>query len=141
MVDGLMQGFDLGAYGWIPRFATGKRISYVLGDASHAYNGMFPKFGITEPDQPRSPRCKIRDVPITRENGFGKPGVTRFRRHMVMLRPSHVLIYDELEADKPVTWTFMLHSLKPMEQLGNELVLHSQRQGRRAAPGSSAPRP
>ena len=31
MVDGLMQGFDLGAYGWIPRFATGARISYVLG--------------------------------------------------------------------------------------------------------------
>ena len=47
IVDGLMQGFDLGAYGWIPRFATGKRISYVLGDASHAYNGMFPKYGIT----------------------------------------------------------------------------------------------
>ncbi len=119
MVDGLVQGFDLGAYGWIPRFATGRRISYVLGDASHAYNGRFPKFGIDQPNQPRSSKSKNRDEFITHRNGYGMPGVTRFRRHMVMLRPSHVLIYDELEAEKPVTWTFMLHSLKPMEQLGN----------------------
>lgn len=120
MVDGLMQGFDLGAYGWIPRFATGKRISYVMGDASHAYNGMFPKYGISEPDKPLEPGFTKLGVPITRENGFGKPGVTRFRRHLVMLRPSHVLIYDELEAEKPVTWTFMLHSLNPVRQLGND---------------------
>ncbi len=119
MVDGLVQGFDLGAYGWIPRFATGNRISYVLGDASHAYNGMFPKFGITDPDEPRNAKSKNRDDFITRANGFGVPGVTRFRRHVVMLRPGRVLIYDELDAGKPVTWTFMLHSLKPMVQLGN----------------------
>ena len=118
LVDGMIQGFDLGAYGWLPRFVTGKRISYVLGDASHAYNGKFPKFGIDQPNQPRSAKSKNRDEFITRENGYGMPGVTRFRRHMVMLRPSHVLIYDELEAEKPATWTFMLHSLKPMEQLG-----------------------
>lgn len=119
MVDGLMQGFDLGAYGWIPRFATGHRISYVLGDASHAYNGMFPKYGVDDPDKPLESGKKALGVPITRENGFGKPGVTRFRRHLVLLRPNHVLIYDELEAGKPVTWTFMLHSLQPMAQLGN----------------------
>ena len=120
MVDGLMQGFDLGAYGWLPRFATGRRISYVLGDASHAYNGRFPKYGIDDPDKPLEPGFQKLGVPITRENGFGKPGVTRFRRHMIMLRPSHVLIYDELEAAMPVTWTYMLHSLKPIRQLGND---------------------
>jgi hypothetical protein len=119
MVDGLMQGFDLGAYGWIPRFATGKRISYVMGDASHAYNGMFPKYGISDPSKPLEPGFTKLGVPITRENGFGKPGVTRFRRHLVMLRPSHILIYDELEEEKPVTWSFMLHSLQPIHQLGN----------------------
>jgi hypothetical protein len=118
LVDGMIQGFDLGAYGWLPRFATGKRISYVLGDASHAYNGRFPKFGIDQPNGPRSAKSKNRDEFITRENGYGMPGVTRFRRHMILLRPSHVLIYDELEAEKPVTWTFMLHSLNPMEQPG-----------------------
>jgi hypothetical protein len=114
----MVQGFDLGAYGWLPRFATGKRISYVMGDASHAYNGRFPKFGIDQPNLPRSAKSKNRDEFITRENGYGMPGVTRFRRHMIMLRPSHVLIYDELEAGKPVTWAFMLHSLQPMKQSG-----------------------
>jgi hypothetical protein len=119
LVDGLMQGFDLGAYGWMPRFATGRRISYALGDASHAYNGMFPKYGVTQSDDPLPPGLIVLGVPVTRENGFGKPGVTRFRRHLVMLRPSHLLLYDELEAEKPVTWTFLLHSLKPMRQPGN----------------------
>lgn len=119
LVDGLMQGFDLGAYGWMPRFATGSRISYALGDASHAYNGMFPKYKVTEPDQALPPGLEALGVPITRENGFGKPGVTRFRRHVVMLRPSHLIIYDELEAAKPVTWTFQLHALKLMQQRGN----------------------
>jgi hypothetical protein len=52
-------------------------------------------------------------------NGFGDSGVTRFRRHMVMLRPHHVLIYDELEAKKPITWTFQLHSRVEMQQIGD----------------------
>jgi hypothetical protein len=129
LVDGLMQGFDLGAYGWIPRFATGQRISYVLGDASHAYNGMFPKYGIDDPDKPLEPGFTKLGVPITRENGFGKPGVTRFRRHLVMLRPSHVLVYDELEAEKPVTWTFLLHSLQSLAQLGNSWFATANSQG------------
>lgn len=120
LADGCMQGFDLGAYGWIPRFVTGSRISYVLGDASHAYNGMFPKYGIADPDEPLEKGKTGLGVPITREGGFGKPGVTRFRRHVVMLRPSHVLVYDELEAERPITWTFMLHSLSPIKQLGND---------------------
>ncbi len=121
LADGLMQGFDLGAYGWLPRFATSPRISYVLGDASRAYNGMFPKYGVSDPDQPLAPGQIALGVPITRENGFGKPGVTRFRRHLVMLRPRHVLIYDELEAARPITWTFTLHSLGPIKQFGNDL--------------------
>lgn len=120
LADGCMQGFDLGAYGWIARFATGPRISYVLGDASHAYNGLFPKYGVKDPDEPLEPGRTALSVPITRANGFGKPGVTRFRRHVAMLRPGHVLIYDELEADRPITWTFMLHSLTPIIQLGND---------------------
>ncbi|HSI34364.1 MAG TPA: DUF4962 domain-containing protein, partial [Tepidisphaeraceae bacterium] len=120
LADGCMQGFDLGAYGWLPRFATGSQISYVLGYASHAYNGMFPKYGVKDPDQPLEPGKTALGVPITRENGFGKPGVTRFRRHVALLRPSHVLVYDELEADRPITWTFMLHSLTPVKQLGND---------------------
>lgn len=133
LVDGLMQGFDLGAYGWIPRFATGSRISYALGDASHAYNGMFPKYSVTDPDKPLPAGLTALGVPITRELGFGKPGVTRFRRHLVMLRPSHILIYDELEASKPVTWTFQLHSQQLMQQRGHATFITANGKGTASA--------
>lgn len=109
LADGLVQGFDLKAYGWLPRFATGRRISYVLGDASRAYTGTWPKY---------TDRKTPVEVPITPEFGFGNPGITRFRRHVALLRPHHVIVYDELEAEKPVTWTFALHSLQPVRQLG-----------------------
>lgn len=113
MAGGMVQGFDLSAYGWLPRFATGDRISYVLGDASRAYTGTYPKYAVGDGEKFQGV------VPITAANGFGKPGVNRFRRHLVMLRPSHVLIYDELEAETPITWMFQLHSTKPITQLGN----------------------
>lgn len=118
LVDGLMQGFDASAYGWIPRFVTGERISYVLGDASHAYNGAFPKYGVI-PGQPIPPGFTKLGVPITAENGFGRPGVTHYRRHLALLRPRHVVVYDELEAEKPVRWSFLLHAVNPMTLVGD----------------------
>lgn len=118
LIDGCMQGFDLGAYGWLPRFATGQRLSYVLGDASHAYNGLFPKYGVTNADRPLPKGFTALGVPIHRDNGFGKPGLKRYRRHVVMLRPNYVLLYDELEASTPVTWSFQLHALQAIEQRG-----------------------
>ena len=111
LADGLVQGFDLKAYGWLPRFVTGRRISYVLGDASHAYTGTWPKY---------TDRKAPVEVPITPEYGFGNPGVTRFRRHVALLRPHHVLVYDELAAERPVTWTFALHALRPIRRLADD---------------------
>lgn len=119
--DGLVQGFDQGAYAWIARFASGERISYVLGDASHAYNAKHHNFNVPyRPDLKAADKVQTRRNwdGATRANGFGDPGVTRFRRHIAMLRPHHILIYDELEAKKPITWTFQLHSRKEMKQLG-----------------------
>jgi hypothetical protein len=63
-------------YGWIARYLHGQRITYCLGDASHAY---------------------------------GNAGLTLFRRHVAFLRPSTVVIYDELEADHPAQWSWLLH--------------------------------
>ena len=42
-------------------------------------------------------------------NAYGDAGLTRFRRHVVLLRPSTVVIYDELEADHPAEWSWLLH--------------------------------
>jgi Domain of unknown function (DUF4962)/Heparinase II/III-like protein len=64
-------------YGAVVRYLHGRRITYCLGDASHAY---------------------------------GDAGLTVFRRHVALLRPSTVVIYDELEADHPAQWSWLLHS-------------------------------
>lgn len=65
------------AFGRIPRYLHGRRITYCMGDASGAY---------------------------------GQAGLTCFRRHIALLRPSTLVIYDELEADHPAQWSWLLHS-------------------------------
>jgi len=84
LIDGEGQPFDAGAYGWMPRFLHGNQISYALGDASKAYSA-----------------SDLKTVDL---------GMKRFRRHYLMLRPSTIVIYDELEADHPAEWTWLLHN-------------------------------
>ncbi len=74
------------SYGWMPRFLHGDKISYSLGDASNAYDNE-------------------EQVPQT-------AGLTRFRRHLIFLRPATIVIYDELEADHDAEWSWLIHSHK-----------------------------
>lgn len=103
LVDGIGQPFTTRAYGKITRMLNGDHISYALGDASNAYCGVseypmweknFERAGITQ----------------TPENGFGETPLTKYRRHIFLLHPDIVLIYDDLEASKPVRWDWLLHS-------------------------------
>ncbi|MFT4566198.1 MAG: hypothetical protein ACI9FN_001152 [Saprospiraceae bacterium] len=84
LIDGEGQPFDAGAYGWMPRFLHGEQISYTVGDASNAYSA-----------------SDLKSVDL---------GMKRFRRHYIMLRPSIIVIYDELEADHRAEWTWLLHN-------------------------------
>jgi hypothetical protein len=85
LIDGKGQPIGAGeSYGWIPRFLHGESISYALGDASMAYDNRF-----------REPQ---------------KAGMKLFRRHLIFLRPSIIVIYDELEADHAAEWTWLIHS-------------------------------
>jgi hypothetical protein len=84
LIDGEGQPFDAGAYGWMPRFLHGNQISYAVGDASNAYSA-----------------ADLQTV---------EPGIKRFRRHYIMLRPTTIVVYDELEADHPAEWTWLLHN-------------------------------
>lgn len=43
-------------------------------------------------------------------NAYGDAGLTRFRRHVVFLRPGIVAVYDDLEADHAAEWSWLLHS-------------------------------
>ncbi len=109
-VDGKTQAYSHSAYGWIARFLDGKDISYALGDASHAY----VPFDISALNW----ETVLRDADsYTSEDGFiikdeDDPKVKKFRRHIAMLRPGIIVVYDDLEADKDVTWTMHLNGLE-----------------------------
>lgn len=103
LVNGIGQPYSTKGYGTVARALGGSHISYALGDASHAYGGIsddpmwvsaFEKAGLGQ----------------TPENGFGVTPLTRYRRHVLMLHPNIVLLYDELEASEPVRWEWLLHS-------------------------------
>ena len=85
LIDDHGQPFSDESYGWIPRFLHGKQISYAVGDASKAYSG-------------------------TEDGVKTDHGMKFFRRHYIMLRPSTVVIYDELEADHEAGWSWLLHN-------------------------------
>jgi len=103
LADGLGQPYTTQSYGWIARFATGDKLTYSLGDASNAYSGTLYR---DEMDR----MFKRFDVVANKETGFGDPGITKFRRHISMLEDDLIVIYDELEAKKPVEWSWLIHS-------------------------------
>lgn len=103
LVNGIGQPFSMSGYGCIPRAMGGEHISYCVGDASKAYAGIsddpmwiesFEKAGITQ----------------TPDNGFGTTPLTRYLRHVFVLHPNIVVLYDELEASESVRWDWLLHS-------------------------------
>lgn len=103
LVDGIGQPFTTRAYGKVTRMLSGEHISYACGDASNAYCGLtdYPMW------KKNFQNAKI-DESVA--NGFGETPLKKYRRHILMLHPDIVVIYDELEADKPVRWDWLLHS-------------------------------
>lgn len=103
LVDGIGQSFSTKAYGKVVRMLNGENISYCLGDASNAYSGI-SEYPMWEKNFLNS------KVEQSVENGFGETPLKKYRRHLFLLHPDIVVIYDELEADKPVRWDWLLHS-------------------------------
>lgn len=103
LVDDIGQPFSTKAYGNIVRMLNGEHISYALGDASNAYCGIseYPMW---------IRNFAIQNLEQSVENGFGETPLTLYRRHIFLLHPDKVLIYDEMEAKKPVRWDWLLHS-------------------------------
>ncbi|MBO9618295.1 MAG: DUF4962 domain-containing protein [Niabella sp.] len=102
LADSLSQKIGEEGYGWIPRSISGKEIQYALGDASNAYGEIKSAFWLD--------RFKQINVQPDRSNGFGDPGVTLYRRHMLQLSGGYIVLYDELEASKPIKWTTQFHA-------------------------------
>ena len=54
-------------------------------------------------------------------------GLKRYRRHVLMLRPRIVVVYDELEASKPVTWTWLAHAIEKIDADSAAMRLATER--------------
>jgi hypothetical protein len=52
--------------------------------------------------------------------------LTKFDRHLALVRPNIVVIYDELEARDDVQWELLLHSRIPSQEQGERLELEHQ---------------
>lgn len=120
LVDGMGQRIGTEGYGWIPRYYVGKNIGYVLGDASNAYGEVISTLWQT--------RAKLTHIEFTPKTGWDKNHVKTYRRHIVDLGDSGLIfVYDELEADKPVAWNYMLHSVTAPITFGKQnKTLHVQ---------------
>lgn len=102
LVDGIGQPFSTTAYGMVTRALSGAHILYCLGDASQAYRGGNDAMWVEN--------LKKAGIDATPENGFGPTPLSCFRRHVALLQPNKVVIYDELAAEEPVSWQWLLHS-------------------------------
>jgi hypothetical protein len=81
------QTYSNNAFGWISRFMQGEEIAYIKGDATNAYNN----------------------------EETGKPEVKKVIRHLVLIKPDLIIIYDELESEKDVRWGWLIHSFQKMK--------------------------
>lgn len=107
LVDGKSQAYSHSAYGWIGRFLDGENISYAMGDASNAYVPFDISAINWQTVLEKAGAFNSGEGFIMSEED--DPKVRKFRRHVAMLRPGVVVVYDDLEADKAVTWTFQLN--------------------------------
>jgi hypothetical protein len=104
LVNGMGQRIGTEGYGWIPRYYVSDNISYVAGDASNAYGKVISPLWLLRGEQS--------NLEFSPENGWDDTGLKIFRRHIVTLGKSgYSFIYDELEAEEPVTWSYLLHTV------------------------------
>ena len=120
LVNGMGQRIGTEGYGWIPRYYVGEKIGYVVGDASNAYGKVISPIWIE-----RGKQSKLEYSPA---NGWDENHLKTFRRHIIHLGNSGmVFIYDELEADEPVTWSYLLHTVfNPMKVDEGQEYVHIQ---------------
>lgn len=113
LVNGMGQKIGTEGYGWIPRYYSGEKVAYFVGDASNAYGKVESPLWIE--------RGKVSHLEYSPKNGWDNNHLKKYRRHIVELGGADlVFIYDELEADKPVEWSYLLHTIAQPMEISNE---------------------
>lgn len=122
LVNGIGQPFTTRAYGNINRGLNSDNLAYFMGDASHAYCGIseYPMW-ISAFES-----AGIAQVP---RYGFGETPLNNYKRHIFMLRPNKVVIYDDLGANEASTWQWLLHSPVEFRVAGNKITTNHTDKG------------
>lgn len=125
MINNIGQPFTTRAYGNLCRAMNSGNIAYFLGDASNAYCGIseYPMW------QKNFANAGISQTP---EYGFGQTPLNNYKRHIFMLRPNKIVIYDDLGADESSTWQWLLHSPVEFRVAGNKVTTNYAYQGKGA---------
>ncbi len=118
LANGMGQRIGTEGYGWIPRSYVGENLGYVLGDASNAYGKVISKLWLE--------RGKAAGLDYSPANGWDENHVKTFRRHVVNMGESGLIfIYDELEADRPIVWNYLLHTVaEPIQAKQEKNFVH-----------------
>ena len=95
------------ARGRILGFASAGRFDYACGDATEAYGA--------EPSANPRPQENL------------APKITRFHRHILHIRPGVFVLMDDLKADQPHRYEWLLHSMEQMEIAAADRVIRIAR--------------
>lgn len=113
LVNGMGQRIGTEGYGWIPRYYVSDKTGYLVGDASNAYGEVISPLWLE-----RGKQSKLEYSPA---NGWDKNHLKTFRRHVVELGNAGLMfVYDELEADTSVTWSYLLHTAVNKMEIAKE---------------------
>jgi len=117
LINGKGQPVSAEAYGYISKYLAGEKLYYAAGNASNAYHGK------------PSPQWlkKYEKSEIEWYKHMDDSSLTKFKRHLIVLKPSLVIVYDELEASKPATWDWILHCRKNMELEQNGISIPNEK--------------
>lgn len=102
LVGGIGQPYSIEANGLVEMAGSNNTVSYALGDASGAYGGI-------SNDPMWIKAFQKANISQTPANGFGVTPLSKYRRHLVVLHPNILVIYDELESKTPTSWQWLLH--------------------------------
>jgi len=136
--------FQLNAYGeellsaCTYRDLHGSRFHYQWAHSTLAHNGLLVN-GEGQIKHTPAPHGRIVDEELTPKYDYivgdataaygGR--LTRYRRHIVFVKPDAIVIYDDVAAKEPSTFQFMLHALAPftVEDAATELKLERPKAG------------
>ncbi len=115
LVNGVGQSIGRHGYGEIEASLITDNIAYVRGDASNAYRG-----DLRDPMWVKN--FKKSEVTFTENNGFGITTLNKYKRHLLMLDKRTIIIYDELEANQPSEFDWLLHTPGKFSKINNNQI-------------------